>query len=179
MRFLQGYKRLQLQQWQQQSPCSLCMYALNAVCRADPADDAAVILALHKALAPQGVTLTADANRAWSLDQALQFGRALTAAGSDGSSSSGSSSSSDSDVMDCIDSMIDFNSRMDGSNSSIRMLDHYSSGSGSSNIADACISSSSSVLAYIEEPTADPCDMAAFYAETGELSTAAEHPGSR
>jgi hypothetical protein len=31
------------------------------------------------------------------------------------------------------------------------------------------------VLAYIEEPTADPSDMAAFYAETGAVKTAAEH----
>jgi hypothetical protein len=86
-------------------------------------------------------------------------------------------------VMDCIDSMIDFNSRMDGSSSSSRMLDHYSSGnSSSSSSGEASTSSSSSsnssVLAYIEEPTADPSDMAAFYAETGAASAgcaAAEH----
>jgi hypothetical protein len=148
-------------------------------CRADPVVDAAVILALHKALAPQGVTLTADANRAWSLQQALQFGRALAAAaGEDGGSSSNDSSSSGSDsgVMDCIDSMIEFNSRMDGSSGSSRMLDHYSSSSGSgggsssthdSSSSGSNSSSSSSVLAYIEEPTADPSDMASFYAETG------------
>jgi len=126
-----------------------CCLLLWRVCREDPADDAAVVLALHAALngssssnsngssSGERVILTADANRAWTLQQALCFAAALQVGQQqlDGSSSSSSSSSS---------------SRYNGSSS-----DCNSS------------SSSSSLLAYIEEPMQDPTDMALFYAETG------------
>lgn len=67
-----------------------------------PLDDAAVACAVRAAVGP-GVALHADANRAWSFEQAVAFGRAAAGAG----------------------------------------------------------------LAYVEEPTQDPGEMAAFYLETG------------
>lgn len=70
--------------------------------RDDPIEDAEVLLAIRAAVGP-GVALRADANRGWSLEQALAFGRRAAAAG----------------------------------------------------------------LEYVEEPTADPADMAAFFLETG------------
>ncbi|GAB4817906.1 hypothetical protein N2152v2_004952 [Parachlorella kessleri] len=48
--------------------------------RSDPLQDAAVVLAVRHAVGP-GVVLRADANRAWSLEQAAEFGRAAAAAG--------------------------------------------------------------------------------------------------
>ena len=39
----------------------------------DPADDAAVVVAIREAVGP-GVTLRADANRLWSLEKAVAFG---------------------------------------------------------------------------------------------------------
>lgn len=41
--------------------------------RSSPVEDAEALLALRQAIGP-GVVLRADANRAWSLQQALQFG---------------------------------------------------------------------------------------------------------
>lgn len=70
--------------------------------RSDPVDDAAVVLAVRQAVGPS-IALHADANRAWTLDQAVAFG-------------------------------------------------HHAA---------------SAQLAYVEEPTQDPADMAAFFMETG------------
>lgn len=47
--------------------------------RADPLEDAAALLAIRAAVGP-GVRLRADANRAWSLEQAVAFARAVPAA---------------------------------------------------------------------------------------------------
>lgn len=47
--------------------------------RADPLEDAAALLAIRAAVGP-GVRLRADANRAWSLDQAAAFARAAAGA---------------------------------------------------------------------------------------------------
>jgi isochorismate synthase/2-succinyl-5-enolpyruvyl-6-hydroxy-3-cyclohexene-1-carboxylate synthase/2-succinyl-6-hydroxy-2,4-cyclohexadiene-1-carboxylate synthase/O-succinylbenzoate synthase len=70
--------------------------------RRSPAEDAEAVRAVRAAVGPD-VVLRADANRAWSLEQALVFGRRAAAAG----------------------------------------------------------------LEYVEEPTADPLDMEAFFLETG------------
>jgi isochorismate synthase/2-succinyl-5-enolpyruvyl-6-hydroxy-3-cyclohexene-1-carboxylate synthase/2-succinyl-6-hydroxy-2,4-cyclohexadiene-1-carboxylate synthase/O-succinylbenzoate synthase len=74
--------------------------------RLSPAEDAEAVLAVRAAVGP-AVALRADANRAWSLEQALVFGRRAAGAG----------------------------------------------------------------LQYVEEPTADPLDMAAFFLETGSWWT--------
>lgn len=47
--------------------------------RADPQDDAAAILAVRKAVGPQ-LLLRADANRRWTLQQAVSFAEAAAAA---------------------------------------------------------------------------------------------------
>lgn len=91
--------------------------------RHSPAEDAAVVAALAAALAPHGVALAADANRAWSYEAALEFAAALDAAAA--------------------------------------------AVNGSSAAASAPAPSAAGLLAYIEEPTADPADMAAFHTETG------------
>jgi len=70
--------------------------------RSSPVDDADTVLAVRAAVGPD-IVLRADANRAWSLERALAFGRRAVAAG----------------------------------------------------------------LQYVEEPTADPLDMGAFFLETG------------
>ena len=46
---------------------------LQVARRVDPADDAAVVVAIREAVGP-GVTLRADANRLWSLEKAVAFG---------------------------------------------------------------------------------------------------------
>ncbi len=48
--------------------------------RGDPAEDAAALLAIRRAVGAD-VALRADANQKWSLPQALAFGRAAQAAG--------------------------------------------------------------------------------------------------
>jgi isochorismate synthase/2-succinyl-5-enolpyruvyl-6-hydroxy-3-cyclohexene-1-carboxylate synthase/2-succinyl-6-hydroxy-2,4-cyclohexadiene-1-carboxylate synthase/O-succinylbenzoate synthase len=110
--------------------------------RQDPAEDAAVIVALHRAFSSssssgggssdggdEGVILTADANRAWTLQQALCFATALQGGLRNPDDVTGS-----------------------------RHSDSSSSSSSSRHV---------SCLAYIEEPTQDPRDMPTFYAETG------------
>lgn len=47
--------------------------------RADPEQDAAAVLAIRQTVGP-GVALRADANRRWSLEQAVQFGKQAAAA---------------------------------------------------------------------------------------------------
>ena len=48
--------------------------------RVAPEDDAAAVLAIREAVGP-GVALRADANRRWSMQQALSFGSAVRSAG--------------------------------------------------------------------------------------------------
>jgi isochorismate synthase/2-succinyl-5-enolpyruvyl-6-hydroxy-3-cyclohexene-1-carboxylate synthase/2-succinyl-6-hydroxy-2,4-cyclohexadiene-1-carboxylate synthase/O-succinylbenzoate synthase len=48
--------------------------------RADPAQDAAAVLAIRQAVGP-AITLRADANRRWTLEQAVVFGKAVVDAG--------------------------------------------------------------------------------------------------
>ena len=46
----------------------------------DPLRDAAVLVAVRQAVGP-GIAVRADANRKWSLNQAVAFGHAVKAAG--------------------------------------------------------------------------------------------------
>lgn len=62
------------------TPSPDIILAVQVARRVAPEDDAAAVLAIRDAVGPH-VALRADANRRWSLQQALAFGRAARPAG--------------------------------------------------------------------------------------------------
>ena len=57
-----------------------CQSASVCLHRPDPLSDAAAVLAVREAVGPE-VTLRADANGAWTIAQAVQFGKNVAGAG--------------------------------------------------------------------------------------------------